>query len=117
MVFEGHEYIVIAQKRGKSVLKPVVPTDATFKKVTCVSADLMSTAPGQYGRMVERDADNLTGFYANHTAQQADVRDYGKHLIAMLRRKHANNGQPPFVLPFRHLIRTRHWAEQRDKGE
>ena len=117
VVFEGHEYIIIAQRRGRSVMKPVAPTDATFKKVTCASADLTPTVQGEYQRMVERDADSLATFYAHNTAAQADVRGYADHLVRKLRRKYASNGHPPCVLPFRHLIRTRHCADQRDKGE
>ncbi len=119
VLFEGHAYRIVSHTpQGTSELLPIHRNMATFKGVTCVTADLYQTEEGEYQTLVKRDADDLAEFYARqqgNTATAQDKRDYADHLVRKLSR--STTTKPPCVIPNRTLIRGRHWDEQRNKGE
>jgi len=114
VLFEGHEYRVERHTAtGTSVLRRVRPGHG-FKTVHCTSADLTPTATGEAMAMLEQDGDNFVGRHAANTQARAEAVGYVSTLIRRARQQQFIT-EHPFVLPFRHMIRTRHWADNQER--
>ena len=113
VLFEGHEYRVMGHRNGTSELARVKPGHG-FKSVRCTSADLTPTAGGEYMAMLEHDADNFVGRTKPNTHERGMAVGYVSTLIRRAKAQKFTTDHP-FVLPFRHLIRTRHWAANQER--
>ena len=113
VLFEGHEYRVTGHRNGTSELRRLKPGHG-FKSVRCTSADLTPTVEGEYMTMLEHDADNFVNRTPPNTAERGLAVGYASTL---LRRAKAQKFETdhPFVLPFRHMIRTRDWAVNQER--
>ena len=113
VLFEGHEYRVTGHRNGTSELRRLKPGHG-FKSVRCTTADLTPTGAGEAMAMLEQDGDHFVGRHAPNTKARAEAVGY---VSTLLRRARAQKFEAdhPFVLPFRHMIRTRHWAANQER--
>ena len=117
VTFEGHKYMIISQRRGVSTMTPV-DDHSTFGVVDMATKDIQLFEPGELQHELEKEADIFVASsgIAEKTEHYDDKKEYTDHLVRRQMGKF-NTQEPEWGLPRRHLIRSRHWRDQQDKGE
>ena len=117
VTFDGHKYMIVSQRRGVSTMTPV-DDHATFRVVNIGTKNLELFEAGELQKELEKEADI---FVASPNIPQKSVNyDDKKDYTDMLVRRQVgkfSTQEPEWGLPRRHLIRSRHWRDQQDKGE